>query len=671
MRCPYCEHENPDNTRYCGQCGRPLLSAPDVGEGNTRTIQATPDPVLTRGATFAGRYEVIEELGKGGMGRVYKVYDTRIKEKIALKLLKAEIASDSETIERFRNEIKLARQISHRHVCRMFDIGEEGFSTFITMELVGGEDLKSFVRRSGHLTEAKAIAIGRQIAEGLAEAHRVGVVHRDLKPQNIMIDREGNVRIMDFGIALSKRTRGLTGTGVVIGTPEYMSPEQVEAKEIDARTDIYSLGIILFEMVTGRVPFEGETALSVAIKQRNDRPPNPQDLNPALSDGMADVILKCLEKAKANRYQTAETMLADFDKVGQGLTPSRGLTRPVGQTPRTTVLPEEITVKLKLRKIAGLALALLLVAGGWLIWKSRVKPKTSPAGPPGGYVQRDSPRDEAGRRAMRISDPAKPQPDENTTAKRVLTYLAPFVTEGVKKLSPKDIQEWEKAMNAVKTQLPAEGPFMEIWGQADAKIQEAKKLHQEGRSLESQKSVSKGESQVRKLMTLVSDRDKADRARTDMEAARKKAEAGGAAKEGGLLYWLAVEKEKDAADAYQKNDFSGARTLYSILKSVYEMSLRASDDVQGISHLRSFVLGLRMGADMFKARETASWLYDRAREGEIQADAAFQRNGYTEAAEYYLLSAFLYDKSREVAEDSSQKTIIGANAAVPDMREPG
>jgi serine/threonine protein kinase len=235
IHCPKCHFENPENTRFCGKCGTPFQPPGDVAV--TETLETSREE-LTTGSTFAGRYQIIEELGQGGMGRIYKVNDTDIKEKIALKLLKPEIASDEKTIERFRNEIKLARKIAHKNVGRMFDIGKAEGTYFITMEFVPGQDLKALIRQTGKLTIETTLSIAKQVCEGLKEAHAHGVIHRDLKPSNIMIDREGNIRIMDFGIARSLKAKGLTGSGVMIGTPEYMSPEQAEAKDVDQRSDI-------------------------------------------------------------------------------------------------------------------------------------------------------------------------------------------------------------------------------------------------------------------------------------------------------------------------------------------------------------------------------------------------------------------------------------------------
>jgi eukaryotic-like serine/threonine-protein kinase len=280
----------------------------------TETLQ-TPVRELTTGSTFAGRYQVIEELGHGGMGRVYKVQDSDIKEKVALKLLRPEITLDKEAVERFSNELKLARKISHRNVCRMFDLGRAEGTTFITMEFVPGEDLKSFLHRSKQLNIGTAISIAKQVCEGLEEAHRLGVVHRDLKPGNIMIDKDGDAKIMDFGIARSLSGKGITGAGVLIGTPEYMSPEQVEGKDVDQRSDIYSLGVILFEMVTGRRPFEGDTPLSVAHKQKYEAPEDPKQLNAHVPEDLSRVILRCLEKDKEKRYQSAEELHAELTRL--------------------------------------------------------------------------------------------------------------------------------------------------------------------------------------------------------------------------------------------------------------------------------------------------------------------------------------------------------------------
>jgi len=319
MKCPKCNFDNPASTNFCGKCGEQLLPPKKSDVPHTKTLQ-TPLKELTRGETFANRYEVIEELGKGGMGKVYRVFDKTIKEEVALKLIKPEIAGGQRTIERFSNELKFARKIAHRNVCRMFDLDEEEGTHYITMEYVPGESLKSMIGMMGQLSAAQVVFLAKQVCEGLAEAHRLGVVHRDLKPSNIIIDKEGNARIMDFGIARSLKEKGITGAGVMIGTPDYMSPEQVEAEEVDKRSDIYSLGVILYEMVTGKLPFEGETALSIALKHKTETPLNPKQFNAQIPEDLNLVILKCIEKDKEKRYQETKELLSELSKIEEGIT---------------------------------------------------------------------------------------------------------------------------------------------------------------------------------------------------------------------------------------------------------------------------------------------------------------------------------------------------------------
>jgi len=360
MECPKCKTDNPSDSKFCKECATPLPSQKEIPV--TETLE-TPMEELTTGSTFAGRYQIIEELGKGGMGKVYKALDKKINEKIALKLIKPEIASDKKVIERFSNELKFARKVSHRNVGRMYHLGEHEGIHFITMEYVSGEDLKSMIRMSGQLGMGTAINIAKQVCEGLNEAHNLGVIHRDLKPQNIMIDKNGNARVMDFGIARSLREKGITGAGVTVGTPEYMSPEQVEAKDVDMRADIYSLGIILYEMVTGRLPFEGDTALSIAVKHKTEAPPNPKEFNSQIPEDLTHLILKCLEKDKEKRYQSPEELLAELTKIEKGVpTAERVIPK------RKPATSKEITVTFSPKKallpaliVAALVIAIVIV----------------------------------------------------------------------------------------------------------------------------------------------------------------------------------------------------------------------------------------------------------------------------------------------------------------------
>jgi serine/threonine protein kinase/tetratricopeptide (TPR) repeat protein len=343
----------------------------------TETLQ-NPPRELTTGTTFAGRYHIIEELGRGGMGRVYKVTDTELNEKIALKLIRAEVAADADTVERFRNELKSARRIAHKNVCRMFDIGRAEGAPYITMEYVPGEDLKRLIRKIGQMPAGRTASIARQIAEGLAEAHAQGIVHRDLKPQNIMVDEGGNVRIMDFGIARSLEGKGLTGAGIMIGTPEYMSPEQVEGKPVDARADIYSLGIILYEMVTGRVPFEGDTPFVIGVKHKSEAPRDPRELNPQIPPGLADLILRCLEKDREKRFRNAAEVIAELDTIEQAM-PTTEIIVPKTR-PRTS---KQVTVTFEVRKVLVPALTgLAVVAAALLLWLVVLRKNILPTLPP-------------------------------------------------------------------------------------------------------------------------------------------------------------------------------------------------------------------------------------------------------------------------------------------------
>lgn len=370
MKCPECQTENLADSKYCKECATPLSADPEISVSHTKTLEAVKEE-LTTGSVFAGRYQIIEELGKGGMGRVYKALDTKIDEKIALKLIKPEIATDKRTIERFSNELKYARKIRHKNVCHMYDLGEEKGNHYITMEFVEGEDLKSMIRMSGQLSTGMTIKVAKQICEGLSEAHKLGMIHRDLKPGNVMIDKNGDARIMDFGLVRSLKAKSITGAGVMIGTPEYMSPEQVEGKEIDKRSDIYSLGAALYEMVTGRVPFEGDTPFTVGVKHKSEIPEEPKKINEQIPNDLNLLIMKCLEKEKDKRYQSADAICSDLENI------EKGLPTTVREIPkRKPLTSREITVTLGMKKLlvpAAILLGVIIVV--LVVWQFFLKDK--------------------------------------------------------------------------------------------------------------------------------------------------------------------------------------------------------------------------------------------------------------------------------------------------------
>ncbi len=369
MICPKCHFTNPEGTRFCGNCAALLPSGDKTVPSGTKTLE-TPVAELSRGTSFARRYEIIEELGIGGMARVYRAYDRKIEEDIALKLIRSDISADVRMIERFRNELKLARKITHKNVCRMYDLNEESGIHYITMEYVPGEDLKTSIKRMGKIPEAKTLAIAKQVCDGLMEAHRIGIIHRDLKPQNIMIDKEGHARIMDFGIARSIQVGGVTADGLAIGTPDYMSPEQVKGQEADERSDIYSLGVCLYEMLTGKVPFEDKTLYGVAMKHVTEIPRAPKEFDPHIAENLNEAILKCLEKEKEKRFQSIQKLYAELERIEKNL--QAPTEKEISVEKDLSFNPIEKTMRKKRfhRRIifGSLASAAIIIAGSYFVF---------------------------------------------------------------------------------------------------------------------------------------------------------------------------------------------------------------------------------------------------------------------------------------------------------------
>ena len=255
-------------------------------------------------AILATRYEVLDSLGEGGMGLVYRVRDRETNEILALKLLRPEIARDPAMMERFKDEIRLTRRITHKNVCRIYDFNRVDDLAYITMEYVDGESLRTYLQRAGKLSMERVVDLARQMAAGLGEAHAQGVVHRDLKPDNVILARDGLVKLMDFGIARALEGNSTT-TQTVIGTPGYMAPEQSQGKSIDQRTDLYALGLILYECLTGRRAFAGVTPVEVALKQIKERPVPPRQLLSSTPLHLEAVVMRCLEKEPSRRFASA------------------------------------------------------------------------------------------------------------------------------------------------------------------------------------------------------------------------------------------------------------------------------------------------------------------------------------------------------------------------------
>lgn len=317
---------------------------------------------------FSGRYQILEKVGSGGMAEVYRAFDTTLNRTVAVKVLHSQYAQEENFVTRFRQEAQAAANLNHPNIVNVYDWGAEGETYYIVMEYLVGRNLKEIIETQAPLPLSLIIDISRQVASALSFAHRRNIIHRDVKPHNIIITDDGEVKVTDFGIARSG-TSTLTQTGSILGTAHYLSPEQAQGGEIGVASDLYSLGVVLYEMATGKVPFEGESPVAVALKQVHKAPLPPRQLNPDLPASLESVILRAMSKHPEDRYRSAEELREDLGRCAQGLPVQNVI--PDGE--KTVVIPRVAPVRTtppeKKRSRVWLALVLLfLLISGVSAW---------------------------------------------------------------------------------------------------------------------------------------------------------------------------------------------------------------------------------------------------------------------------------------------------------------
>ena len=326
MKCSKCQFDNPGATNFCGKCGAPLTADARMADSLTKTL-ATPLPVIAKDKLIAGKYRILEEVGAGGMGIVYKAEDLRLKRPVALKFLPPHLMDEPDLKERFLVEAQAAASLSHPNICVIHEVGESEDRPYIAMEYVQGETLRERIGK-GPLEPGEAVGLVDQVAAGLGEAHGKGIVHRDVKSANIMVTAKGRAKVMDFGLAKLRGGSSLTKSQTTLGTVAYMSPEQARGEELDGRTDIWSLGVVLYELLAGKLPFRGDHDQTVIYSILHREPEPLTKLRPGLAPELDHVVGQALTKKAVDRYKSMEELREDLAAIAEGLKPLRAKPKP-------------------------------------------------------------------------------------------------------------------------------------------------------------------------------------------------------------------------------------------------------------------------------------------------------------------------------------------------------